>query len=86
MEWYWIVLITLSAWWLLGVVLIHLNVRIETEELWIMGLWYPILWVLFYPLRAWHTYSQSCYYYAKHNITRLQYLFGKRVHRDTEDE
>lgn len=86
MEWYRIVLITLSAWWLLGVVLVHLNVSIETEELWIMGLWYPILWVLFYPLRAWHTYSQSCQYYAKHNITRLQYLFGKRVHRDTEDE
>lgn len=85
MEWYWIVLITLSAWWLFGVVLLLLDVRIETEELWIVGLWYPILWVLFYPLRAWRTYSQSCHYYAKHNITRLQYLFGKRVH-DTEDE
>ncbi len=85
MQWYWISLITLAVWWLLGVVLIHLNLKIETEELWIMGPLYPILWVLFYPIRAWNTYTQSCRYYEKHGISRWQYIFGRRIHEEDDE-
>lgn len=53
---------------------------------WAMGLLYPILWIILYPIRAWKTYSSHYSYYQKHGITRLQYMFGKRVNNIKEDD
>ena len=46
---------------------------------WAMGLLYLILKIILYPIRAWMTYSQHKEWYEKRGISRLQYIFGKRV-------
>ena len=38
-----------------------------------------VVWVLFYPVFAWRRYSDSVGYYRKHGISRIAYLFGKRM-------
>lgn len=79
MEWYWIVLITLVVVWSVSIVLAQFD---EDYTLyWACGLLYPILMVLFYPVRAWNTYENSKNYYEHNGISRLQYIFGKRVKR-----
>ena len=50
-----------------------------------MGLVYPLINILLYPLRAWVTYSRAEGYFEKHGITKLQYVLGKRVKADKED-
>ena len=85
MKWYWISLITLLVYWSIGVVIAQIDYG-DWLELWAMGLMYPVLRVLFYPVRAWKEYSDWQEYYQKHNITRLQYIFGKRVHKNRSKE
>lgn len=79
MNWYIIVMITLGIYWIIGSVITAID-----EDLglyWAVGLVYPLLMVLLYPVRAWRTYTHSSGYYEKHNISRLQFMFGKRVHK-----
>ena len=85
MKWYWISAITLCAYWAIGLVIAAMDHE-EWLVYWSTGLMYPIAYVLFYPIRAWNSYSKSYLYFEKHNITRLQYLFGKRVRRNDEDD
>ena len=44
-----------------------------------MGLVYPLIWVVSYPMRTWIRYSRAKDYYQKHGISRFQFLFGTRV-------
>lgn len=78
MPWYWVVVITLAAYWTIGCLLTQFN-NDDILFYWAMGLLYPVLYVIFYPIRAWKTYSYSKAYYQKNGITRMQYMFGKRV-------
>lgn len=92
MKWYLISLITLCIYWLIGTILVIIidNSNKLSDKILVpfcMGLFYPmllypILWVLFYPIRSWNTYKSSKHYYQNHNITFLQYLFGKRVNKN----
>ena len=75
-----IVAITLFSYWILSTIVFVLSKQDETVGCALaMGLVYPILYVIFYPIRAMNTYSHSSVYYQKHGISRVQYLFGKRV-------
>lgn len=77
MAWYSIIIIITLVYWTIGVILVMIDE--DWACYWAMGLLYPVLLVLTYPVRAWKTYSSSKHYYERHNITRLQYIFGKRV-------
>lgn len=76
MAWYWIVLITLLVVWSVSLILAQFNE--EYVLYWAVGLVYPIMLVLLYPLRACLRYNRSRGYYQKHNISKIQYVFGKR--------
>lgn len=79
MAWYWTVLITLLAVWSISCILTQFN---EDYALyWSVGLVYPLLWVLLYPARACIMYDRNVGYYRKHNISKAQYIFGKRPKR-----
>jgi len=54
----------------------------ESVCLWATGLIYPILKAILYPIRAYKNYNGSITYYQKHNISWIQFLFGKRVKRN----
>lgn len=87
MKWYLISLITLCIYWLIGTMLVIIidNSHKLSDEILVpfcMGLLFPILWILFYPIRSWNAYKSSKHYYQNHNITFLQYLFGKRVNKN----
>ncbi len=79
MQWYWVSIITLTVYWVVGCLIAVFTNNDEYLERWAIGLVYPLLMGMFYPIRAWRAYSFSCNYYKKHGITRIQYIFGKRV-------
>lgn len=81
MKWYWISTITLLAWWAIGCVIAGTTDDERFLQAWAMGIVFPILFCVLYPIRAVITYNNSKPYYEKHKITRLQYLLGKRVHK-----
>lgn len=72
------------VYWAIGVILVQVDE--DYACCWAMGLLYPILWIILYPIRTWKTYSSQYNYYQKHGITRLQYMFGKRVNNIKEDD
>ena len=49
---------------------------------WAVGIPFLIAYVLLYPVRAWVGYDKSRNYYKKQGITKLQFIFGKRVKDD----
>ncbi len=71
------IIIHLFVFWTIGFILTMFNE--EWGQYWSMGLLYPMLFVLSYPIRAWRHYSRYKVEYQKHDITRLQYMFGKRI-------
>lgn len=74
------VIITLVIYWCIGFIISQINE--EWAIFWAVGLIYPIIYIISYPIRAWKTYNNSIGYYRKHNVSRLQYLFGKRVNEE----
>ena len=72
------------VYWAIGVILVQVDE--DYACYWAMGLLYPILWIILYPIRTWKTYSSHYNYYQKHGITRLQYMFGKRVNNIKEGD
>lgn len=76
MAWYWIVLITLLIVWTISIVLAQFDE--EYTLYWACGLLYPVLYFLFYPVRAANRYENSRQYYEKKGISKVQYVFGKR--------
>lgn len=76
MEWYWVVLITLVTIWTVSVILAQFDE--DYTIWWACGLLYPVLYFLFYPIRAINRYNGSRKYFEKHGITKVQYVFGKR--------
>lgn len=78
MAWYWIVLITLGVYSAIGTI-IGVWGKDEWLETWGIGFVGVLLWLILYPVRAWRTYSSSIKYYKKRNISRLQYMLGKRA-------
>lgn len=72
------------VYWAIGVILVQVDE--DYACCWAMGLLYPILWIILYPIRTWKTYSSHYNYFQKHGITRLQYMFGKRVNNIKEDD
>ena len=80
-----IVIITLFAYWIFSTVVFFLSKENENVGCAVaMGLVFPILYVLFYPVRAIRAYNDSRNYYKKHGISRIQYFFGKRVKSNKE--
>lgn len=76
MAWYWIVLLTLLGVWTVSVVLAQFD---EDYTLWwACGLLYPVLYLIFYPIRAVKRYNSGRQYYERHGISKVQYIFGKR--------
>lgn len=78
MAWYWIVLITLGAYSAIGTIIAVWG-KDEWTEAWAIGFVGLLLWFVLYPVRVWRTYSSSINYYKKRNISRLQYMLGKRA-------
>lgn len=84
MKWYWISLITLCIWWIIGVVFVCIidNSKHLADDYLVIfcaGLLFPIAWVLLYPLRSWNSYKMWKEDYKKNNISFIKYLFGKRI-------
>lgn len=77
MAWYYIVAITVFTYWIIGTVWAVINE--DTVVYWAVGLAYPIVRVIFYPVRAIKRYNSAYAYYEKHGISKMAYLFGKRV-------
>lgn len=80
-EWYWIVAITLGVHWLISCIIAILD-KEEWLQIWAMGLLYPILYFVTYPVRAWNSYSPVKQEYKKYGISYIQYLFGKRIKKN----
>lgn len=81
MPWYLVSIITLVAYWMVG------NIIAMTDQddwlmAWAVGLVYPLLYVLFYPVRAWKHYTALEKYYKEVGISRVQFLFGKRYKKE----
>ena len=80
-----IMILTLLAYWSVGCIIAVIAERIpgiDSDDIlmyWGCGLVFPILWVLFYPIRAWNSYSSSKNYFQGHGISRCQYILGRRV-------
>ena len=77
MRWYWIVLITYTVTCVITVILAQF--KEDYAFYWAAGLPYLVMYVLFYPVRAWLRYDRYKEYYKKDGISRLQYILGKRV-------
>ena len=77
MEWYWIVALTLLGVWTVGLILSQIDE--DYAVYWAVGLLYPLLRVLLYPIWAARQYEESRVFYEKRGITKLQFLFGKRA-------
>lgn len=74
-----IVIITLFAYWAVGMILFILLKQNETfGSLWGMGLLYVLVYILFYPVRAINSYNLMKDQYRKAGISKIQYIFGKR--------
>ena len=74
------IIIHLFVFWIIGVIAVCIDE--DWGVYWSMGLLYPILLILLYPIRAWRHYSRYKVEYQKHDITRLQYMFGKRIYKE----
>ena len=81
MNWYWIVLITLGVYSAIGTIIAVWG-KNEWLEAWGIGFVGLLLWLVLYPVRAWRTYSSLINYYKKRNISRLQYMLGKRAREE----
>lgn len=81
MTWYWIVLITLGAYSAIGTIIAVWG-KDEWLDAWGIGFVGLLLWLILYPVRAWRTYNSSINYYKKRNISRLQYMLGKRAREE----
>lgn len=79
MPWYFICGLSLIGFWIIGTVLVQIDEKYAVW--WSIGVIYPILWVLCYPIRAVKTYSANKQAYQKHGISTLQYLFGARIYK-----
>ena len=76
MAWYWIVLLTLLGVWTVSVVLAQFD---EDYTLWwAWGLLYPVLYLIFYPIRAVKRYNRGQQYYERYGNSKVKYIFGKR--------
>lgn len=74
-----VVIITLFAYWTIGMILFILMRQNETfGSIWGMGLMYILAYVLFYPIRAINSYNHMKEQYRKAGISKIQYIFGKR--------
>lgn len=80
MAWYWIVFLTVVIFWAVSIVLAQFDEDYALR--WSCGLLYPILYILFYPVRVLRQYETYRDYYEKHGITKWQFLFGKRTKKD----
>lgn len=77
MEWYWIALITYIVMCIITLIIVQVDE--ECALYWAVGIPFLVVWILLYPVRAWVKWGMSRGYYQKHGISRLQYIFGKRV-------
>lgn len=73
------IIITLSIYWVIGLIISCINE--DWAVYYACGLVLPIVVVILYPIRAWCTYTRSKGLYQKHGISRIQYIFGKRVEK-----
>lgn len=79
MPWYVVSIITICCFWAVSVVLSQIDE--DYVIYWAVGLLYPILKVILYPAIAINRYNNEKEYYEKHGISKLQYVFGKRVYK-----
>lgn len=79
MPWYVVSIITVCCFWVVSVVLSQIDE--DYVIYWAVGLLYPILKVILYPAIAINRYNNEREYYEKNGITKLQYVFGKRVYK-----
>lgn len=78
MSWWQISIITLLVYWVVGVVVYE--IKREDEDFavsWSMGIVFPILYILFYPLRVWKHYKLNIKVYKKYNLSYWEKLIGK---------
>ena len=86
MHSFWIVVLTLTVYWTIGLIVGIITRENETfAALWATGLVYILLYVICYPIRAMRTYTNQETYFKHNNVSRLQYFFGKRVHQKWEE-
>ncbi len=79
MPWYIVSVITVCCFWFVSIVLAQFD---EDYVLyWAVGLLYPVFKVILYPIRAANNYNNNKRYYEEHGISKVQYIFGKRVYK-----
>ena len=89
MAWYWIVLITVIGVHFINFLIVWVfeSSHHDTDDaipIMCFLVYYPF-YFLCYPVRAIIKYNSSIGYFQKHKISRVAYLFGKRV-KPMEDE
>lgn len=61
-----VVILTLTVYWLIGFAIAIIDE--DYSVYWSVGLIYPIMYVLTYPIRTWMRYARSKQYFKKHII------------------
>lgn len=84
MPWYLVCGLSLIGFWVIGTVLVQIDEKYAVG--WSIGIIYPILWTLCYPIRAVTTYRRYEQQYRKHGISMVRYLFGARIHKKTKGD
>ena len=78
MEWWKVSITTLLVYWIVGVAIYE--IKRENEDfavVWGMGIVFPILYILFYPLRVYEHYKLNIKVYKKFNLSYWEKLIGK---------
>lgn len=79
-----IIIYTLLVYWTIGIIIGIINEDLLTY--YATGIIYPIILFILYPIRKINTYNRSKGYYQKNGITKIQFLFGKKVKTNRNDE
>jgi hypothetical protein len=88
MAWYWIVLLTVVGVHAVNtvIVLVQTERGKDTDDivyLLALTVWMP-LFIPAYPIRAIGTYNRASAYFQKRGISKIAYLFGKRVRKEQQ--
>lgn len=74
------VVIVSGVYWLVSLILSQIDE--DYTIYWACGPLYPIARLITYPIRACRKYELSREYFEKQGVSKVEYVFGKRVKHD----
>jgi len=90
MKWYWIVSLSIIGVHLFNAIVVIIADTLRKDSgvcipYMAFTIWIPII-IFVYPIRTVLHYNFFSVYYRNHGISRLAYLFGKRVKEEEEED